>query len=361
MSTLSRQAYLDRLAFVLDRRRVFDPTGYTANPNNWTRQQKANLSRAYNEALLANSTGDMRDYAEMARRLRPFTRGFDSRNGYNIRNVKNWTPQQKAKLTRYFKKAVDLAAKPFTLYKSSNKQQMSRMAEIANQKGYPAFHSIFYPSPPGSKITFNKKRNAPRVRGRGVTSTRYYWEDFGYSLDDVARDPEGVINDIVSQLEEKQFAVIAGEYVFGGSVPRIMPAGPLVRAVNFLMERYGADRQDADDYSSSYYGNWMHGIEGFLFSDRPKFREYMLQSQAESRARRRNKRALRAKLRRDQKVKRYVFRLALFMPKYRKPEFDTSKMDEWSKRKKSDITKAYNQLVSDVGLKNILLREKKRK
>lgn len=358
MARLTNQDYRDRLAFVLDRRRIFDASGYNSRPSTWTKQQKAQLSRAWNEAVIATSSGDLRDYAEMVKRLRPFTTGFSSRDGYNLRNVDNWTLAQKRKVTRYFKKAVDLASKQFTLYRSNNKQQMQRARALANQKGYPGFHSIFYPAPPGSKIRYDKKRNVPVVKNQGIRSVRYYWEDFGYTPEDVAEDVEGVISDIINQVPENRFAIIAGEYAFGKGVPQIFPAEPLIRQVSRLTARYSQSYYDSESTSSSYYGNWLLGLEAWTFDRRDEFDAYRRAVIQENKERRLHKKKLRKQLRKDQKLKRLAYRLSLFYPRFNTGEFLSTDVNTWGERKKRQVIKAYEKLVSDVGLKTVLEKER---
>src|SRR6185437_13569635 len=68
----------------------------------------------------------------------------------------------------------------------------------------------------------------------------------------------------------KRYVVQAGEFEVPGSfAPEF-----IVDEVLKLMERYGADKYDENKKSSHYYGNWLHGLNGYTFHNQSELSEY---------------------------------------------------------------------------------------
>lgn len=299
MPRIKGQVYLTRLDFIRERARVFDLTGYDASPDRWSRQMKSLLTQEYNKAQLANATdeyADQHDYKTMAKLVRPFAKIFAAREGYRLDKIDEWKPAQKAKLTRYYKKAIMLASKQFELYHSNDAESMERMADLSNQKGFPEFNQVFYPAPPGSKIHYNKKTNTATATGMRSSVTAYYWEQFGVTPEQLIADPAGVVKAVVAQLPQRKFSIKAGEYSIGKGVPLIYLAGGLSNKVAQLIEKYSSDVYDPNNPNSHYWGNWLTGIDAWEFEDRIAEQDFITATRGESDERRRYKRALRKRL-----------------------------------------------------------------
>lgn len=299
MAKTSASTYLERLDFIVERNRLFPVDDYLdVPPDNWSRQMKSELTQAYNLALLANSTSDYadaKDYATMAKRIRPFAKQFSARNGYNLKDIDSWTPAMKGQLTKHFKKGVELTSRQVELYHSPNEDNMEAVAELAGQKGY-RFNSVFYPAPPGFKLRYNKRTNTVQATGPRAQFVTYDWDQFGVSPEQLADDPQGVALAVMNQLDHRRFSIRAGEGNIGKGARAIRTATTTAGRIQALIEKYNADDYDPDDPNSSWFGNWLLGIEGWDFDSRESEEDYTRTSRAESRERRRYKRAERRKL-----------------------------------------------------------------
>jgi len=300
MTKDNNQVYLDKLEFVVERNRIFDLSNYAdLDPSSWSRQEKSLLTQEYNRAVLANSTDELirqKDYAEMARIIRPFAKEFSAKSGYKLSESGQWTRAQKSKLTRYFNKGVMLASKQFELYHSNDKESMRAMAKRANQKGFPGFNQVFYPAPPGSKIHYDKKTKTATATGFRKSTSDYYWEEFGITSDQLALDPENVVRKVIAQLDHRKYSIKAGEYSIGKGVPKLYTARTVVVAVSKLVDEYNKEDYDEEDSNSHYFGNWLHGIDGWDFDSPEDEVRYIRATRGESDERRRYKRALRKRI-----------------------------------------------------------------
>ncbi len=299
MSRSSNQAYLDRLEFIRERLRDFDLSPYDKPVRYWSRQLKSELTGEFNKAMLANATdeyADQHDYRTMAKLVRPFARVFSAREGYRLDEIDQWKPAQKAKLTRYYKKAVMQASRAHQLYFTTDEESMRDVAELSGQKGYPDFNRVFVAAPPRTHIHYNKKTKTLTATGERIRTTSYYWDQFGVTEEDLIADPAGVVTMVVAQLPQRKFSIKAGEYSIGKGVPQIYTQRPLTERVAQLVEKYGADSYDPDDPNSHYWGNWLMGIDAYEFETPQDEQDFVRATFDASQERRRYKRALRMRL-----------------------------------------------------------------
>lgn len=302
MNVRSTQQYLDKLAFVAARQRVFDLEGYDLPPEDWTSKQKSALTKEYNRAVLANSTDELaakKKYGEMLRILRPFVDGFETRDGYDLRKIDKLSPARKAKLTRYYKKAVMLASKQFELYYPRDKKTRKIVERQANQQGFPQFTGVFYPAPAGSKLTFDSRAKTLRALGLRWATVKYLFEEYDVDLEALADNPESTVKEFLDTLPHKKYSINAGEHSVGQGVPRLFTRGAASRKVAELVLKYGSDFADPNDPNSSFHGNWLNGVQGWDFASREDEQEYVNRTRAESEERRRYKRALRKRTKRN--------------------------------------------------------------
>ena len=301
--------YLEKLAFLLDQRRAFDVAPYEAPPDEWTREDKARLTRLFNETRLATSTTEIStrkspdDFRYMIETLRPFAKGFSARDGYDLNRVEKLTPAKKRKLIKYYNEAVMRASRPFQLYQSRSKKAMDVARKAAGEEaGFPLFKGVFLPTQSlgeRARVRVDTKRGIVEIKSRTHSVTVFYWEMFGVKPEDIANDPIGVTNYVTSQIGAKQYSINAGEHSVGKGVPKLYTASVLGPAIQRLIERYGEDNYDPDDSNSHYYGNWLTGVRAYDFSNINNMREWTRASRAESDARKRTKAMVRKRVARS--------------------------------------------------------------
>ena len=74
---------------------------------------------------------------ETNKRMGKFADGFDPSDGYDMRKINDWTPAQKAKITRMFKTVDKLTSRPFQVYKSKNKARLKKVQQAAQHDEFP--------------------------------------------------------------------------------------------------------------------------------------------------------------------------------------------------------------------------------
>lgn len=215
------------------------------------------LRRGIEDPITGESTGRLAD-------------GFDAADGYDLRKFDEWTPAQKAKVTRLYNLVDELTARPFYVYRGRKPENIRLMQEVAQHEQFPSELKVaFLPSPARikPKIRITKKREVVIKQGR-ITRRAVVLEDVGLTPEDFAIDPKGSTEQALESIEPgKAYQIKMGKYLS----KRAYSKGYLPKKVAMLVEKYGADTYDPDDPSSSYFGNWLKGFEVYQFERREDF------------------------------------------------------------------------------------------
>jgi len=98
--------------------------------------------------------------------------GFDPKDGYDLRDIDNWTPQQKQKLTRVFNAVKSLAERPFQIYRPRKPENLAVVQKAAQHpRKIPELNVAFVPvGYPGERaeITITKRKQVVIERGKEV-------------------------------------------------------------------------------------------------------------------------------------------------------------------------------------------------
>jgi hypothetical protein len=126
------------------------------------------------------------------------------------------------------------------------------------------------------EIRFSKKGDI-RITVKSHGSERDYllFEDFGFTKADFVQDPEGVIQVILDQTDYRFYNIITGEYEFGKGAPRLMSRDKIMPMIRYFIEEYNEDKYDAENTSSSFFGNWLFGLLGYRFTTFKKAQGYV--------------------------------------------------------------------------------------
>lgn len=299
--------YLDKLAFLVENARAFPVDDYDMPVADWSPAMKTRLTQTYNKARLALATSDIalkpttRDYQEMVRLIRPFAKGFTGREGYALNKLEKLTPAKKGKLTKYFRALIVLGSRPFEMYKSKNTQKMRIAADMAGQptKGLPGLRGILVPVQSlgeKTKIAVDVKRSRVIIDTPTHRIVALSWDELGITFEELALDPEGVVEYAVELLGMKRYSINAGEYSIGKGVPILWTPGRLKTKVKELVEKYGSENYDPNDSNSHHFRNWLTGIRGYDFDTMRTEQAWSRAYLNESMQRKRYKRLLRKRL-----------------------------------------------------------------
>lgn len=187
------------------------------------------------------------------RRTGNLARGFTGAEGYNLAEIDEWTPQQKAKVTKLFRVVSRLSARPFQIYRARKPENLRRVQEAAQHHAFPEELSVaFVPvGRPGEKArvrltdkklvkidTLGRKRTETRTQvdilERDVKHTPTLWADVGLSMQDVAEDPVGAVRKVIKEIGGKTFAFLAGPSEFR----RTRSAKGMEKEILRIMDQY---------------------------------------------------------------------------------------------------------------------------
>lgn len=151
-------------------------------------------------------------------------RGFKAADGYDLRDVENWTPQQKAKLTRVYNQVKQLTERPYHIYRGRKRENIERVQEATSPHGYPKEVDIaFVPvARPGErpKIKFTKAEvvidDEPQtietvtISERGVDTMPVYWADVGVTKELLEESPSKAIAKLHAAIGAKEYSPMSG-------------------------------------------------------------------------------------------------------------------------------------------------------
>lgn len=310
----ARADYRQMIKFLRGRERGFDAKqGYRLNRiAELTPAQKQKLTRHYKKYKVPKKKTTRKrkprtlplagpEYAEKLRTVRQYAKGFESRDGYNLNNLR-LTRTQKFELTRVYNIIDRLSSRPTHFYSVRGGEKIQRALQESAQhdKYYKELKGAFFP-----------------VGTEDKDSELYEYDDGSYSIVqakverlfipiapvELALDPEGAIMEALEGVEAKTYSVAAGEYQVDSAADKATISEVVARYV----EKYGTDEYDPDDKNSSYYGNWLRGIIANNYQRHENMARYIAakaKARQELKLKRRREKRKRQKKSRKQRLKK---------------------------------------------------------
>jgi hypothetical protein len=187
------------------------------------------------------------------RRTGKIANGFTAKDGYDLRDPDSWTPQQKAKLTRVYNQIKQLTDRPYYVYRGRKAENIARVQEATNPYAYPKEVKIaFVPvARPGEKptIRFTKTkvlsiRDKPQtietveIIERGVSTKPIYWADVGVSAEMLRNDPLAAVKKMHAAISAREYSLMAGARQQPESYGPIALANLIVKIQDNYPERW---------------------------------------------------------------------------------------------------------------------------
>lgn len=203
--------------------------------------------------------------------LRDVARGFSAKDGFRIKDVDNWTRAQKAKVTRYFKELDRLTAQPRYQYKARSQKMLEEVQRVAgHEKGYD-FKVAFIPHVP--KVDKRGRETKPRVDvEKGVIRIRErYYTKIMVALDQkqLVRDTAAEVGRAIKMAPDAQrFAIQAGVNEMPGLYDRQLIGERVRRLMNLYdgkraLPRGSGNRGDSPKHHR--WQLWLHKLIGYEF------------------------------------------------------------------------------------------------
>lgn len=234
------------------------------------------------------------------RRSGKIARGFTAADGYDMRDVENWTPQQKQKLSRVYNQIKQLTERPYYVYRGRKKENIERLQEATSPHGYPKEVDLaFIPvARPGERpeIKFTKTDvviadeeltiETVEIKERGVGRKPIYWEDVGVTREMLEKTPRAAVMKMHEAIGAKEYSPMAGAH----SQPESYGPNALVREIRDIM--YGYPER---------WPKFLLGVQAFTFprqQDIASYRNARTKAKdAQRKVREKDKRAFRKKTR----------------------------------------------------------------
>ncbi len=195
------------------------------------------------------------------RRTGNLARGFDAKDGYNLAEIDQWTPAQKAKVTRLFKVVSRLSSRPFQIYRPRKPENLERVQRAAQHHEFPPELAVaFVPvGRPGERAKIDVRADRVVITERSVSHTPTLWGDVGLTMKDVAADPVAAVRKVIEHTGGKYFTLLAGTTEFR----RTFQAEGLEQEILRVMNAYDEEWQ-----------NFLFGIQAFDMPQGRDLRDY---------------------------------------------------------------------------------------
>lgn len=235
--------------------------------------------------------------------LRSYAKGFDAKDGYNLRNIDGWTAAQKRKVREYAKEIKTLRERGGVVYRSRSDDKLRKAQEAGRHPE--TLKNLKVAFIPGAF----KPEDKPRVRvGKtGVTvSSKYYDKVFlPFNKSNLLRDTEGEILRVAEQAESmnlRHFVLVTGAHSLG-VVYHDMES--VYEAVSRLMMQYDgrkpipAGSGNAGDAPQKHHWRiWLRGVDAYHFAGGGSSKQLLRDMEKAREQRRRERDAKRQALKR---------------------------------------------------------------
>lgn len=165
------------------------------------------------------------------RRTGKIARGFEARDGFNLAKIDEWTPAQKARVTRVYNEVKELTERPYHVYRPRRADHLARAQEATSPKPYPkeltvAFVPVAFPGEtPEIKFTTTDitikgkvyETETVEIVERDMTVKPVYWEDVGVTVALLRRNPKKAVALLHEAIGAREYTPMAGVKDFGES------------------------------------------------------------------------------------------------------------------------------------------------
>ncbi len=186
-------------------------------------------------------TGELTD----VRRTGKIARGFEAVDGFDLRDVDQLTPAQKAHITRTFKAVQKLSAQPYQEYRGRKPENLERVQEASHGdiKTPAELVVAFVPvARPGERAQIKILKDRIEIIEREVIRTPVKWGDVtdpatgkAFTMTSVADDPKAAVRALAAHTGGERFQFMAAKSPMFG---RAFTAKGLEAEIENLQKQY---------------------------------------------------------------------------------------------------------------------------
>ena len=158
------------------------------------------------------------------RRSGKIAHGFAAKDGYDLREVDDWTPQEKARLTRVYNQVKTLSERPYQIVRPRKAENLERLqGATAPFKMADEIDVAFVPvARPGEEVDIRYTKTDVVIKEqtyevetvefqeREVTWVPVYWADLGLTPSQVEADVPGAVQKVVDAFPAEAYTMMAG-------------------------------------------------------------------------------------------------------------------------------------------------------
>jgi hypothetical protein len=213
--------------------------------------------------------------------LRSLMHGFDSRDGYNVKAVSEWTPYQRRKVREAFRNVELLQAQPKRIIRARGANLEKLQGAFHGDIPSKNFKVAFIPDTEPKLTLPGAKKRAPKIRilKEGISIQRRNYERIfiPFNSKSLVRNASAEIKRVAAEMPEAQlFFVQVGEYqsVTGKSI------GLLTQMVLDWMQKYDGKKalpdssgNKGDNPKHHHWKYWLNGLIGYKMPKRIDIRK----------------------------------------------------------------------------------------
>lgn len=211
--------------------------------------------------------------------IRSYATGFIGADGYDLRKFNQWTPAQKAKLSRYAQAVMESRARPHIEYRIGNAGHDQTKLERAKKQfnapiKAPQLKVAFVPfTPPRTDPTYRPKL---QFDDSGITIVgKHYTKTFApFDHMRLATDPKAEVLRVAKSLGDKHLTLQTGLYESGSFLLGTTFAADVMK----LMQKYNGTttpRGKGKNWNpkNHKWQDWLLGLNGYNFAPGGKQRD----------------------------------------------------------------------------------------
>jgi len=209
------------------------------------RKRKKRVTKAARQKAI-----DEFNYKDRVKRMRGlFGDEFKASEGYDLRKFNDWTPQQKAKVTRYFRVIAPRITGDFVVKRYRRPDNLEAAIDATLQeKKLPGQTAAVFSVDPGEKLDVKIRRGKATVSRDGLAEQKLIFDKAAF-LD----DPDAEIERVLELTDANVFRIITG----ANKQNKVLTRSDIVQEIFSLIARYNEDQVLEHERS---YEEWLDGL-----------------------------------------------------------------------------------------------------
>lgn len=181
--------------------RSFNPGRYQKNPGKKIERRPGEKYKHYvarrKRITAIRKERDKLELKQGVKQLRRFAKGFDAKNGYDLRHVDQWSKHQKAKARKYYRELHAYMSRANYIYRPRRKDRLKKAIRYGQMEPLPGWKAALIPTPAPDKTRVKVSRaGRMSLNVAGVRIMEYF-----FNIDHFLHDPDAALSNVKNQFE----------------------------------------------------------------------------------------------------------------------------------------------------------------